>query len=685
MKIHSLILISLFSFLVSTSVFSQTPGEWTWMSGDTISGRSPVYGIQGVPSIFNHPPSVYEGCEWTDSLGNFWFYGGINSDSTGMIYTYGDLWKFNPLTNEWTWVFGPGIPDQIPVYGTLRVAAATNYPGAKCFGPISATDHNGIFWMYGGYEHSNSKFYSDLWSYDPSTNMWTWMSGQTSNLYVGSFGVQGVPSLLNFPPSKQECNAGWVDANNNVWIFGGQISIGDGNDLWKFDVQTYEWTWMKGDSTSNAIGVYGVKGVPDPANTPDSRQVYCKWTDSDNNFWIFGGAGHNDLWRYEVSTNQWTWMTGSSGSGGSEFVDSLCHPSSLNTPSGRTENRAAWKDTCDNLITFGGFGKNDLWSYNRFTNKWSKLFQGPASNVGSYGIKGVSSSTNTPGDKGGASAWVDANHNLWMFGGITGIVGYMNDMWRYVPDPACQGCVAINPIAIFNSPDHVICPGTCTDFQNLSSLATSYIWIFPGGNPATSVDVNPTNICYNSPGNYDVTLIASNAFGSDTLTLSNYVTVFPSPPPQGVLQNGDTLSANQGSTSYQWYFNGNIISGATIYFYIAPASGNYSVVATDENGCEVEAVINNVIANTNQLAMSSWQLAIVPNPVTSTIDIQGLENKTADEINIFNVFGEKVFSTVHCKLPIAIPIAIGNKFSPGIYWVEVVSGGKTFRADFVKE
>src|SRR6185436_1277640 len=189
-----------FSFLIFNSVFSQTPCECTCMSGDTISNQPAVYGTQVVPSILNHPPTVYEGCEWTDSNGNFWFYGGIHSDNTG-IYTYGDLWKFDPLTLEWTWVFGPGIPDQLPVYGTLRVPAATNYPGAKCFGPISTTDHNGIFWMYGGYEHSNSKFYSDLWSYDPSTNIWTWMSGQTANLYTGMFGVKGIPSPLNSPPA----------------------------------------------------------------------------------------------------------------------------------------------------------------------------------------------------------------------------------------------------------------------------------------------------------------------------------------------------------------------------------------------------------------------------------------------------------------------------------------------------
>ena len=63
------------------------------------------------------------------------------------------------------------------------------------------------------------------------------------------------------------------------------------------------------------------------------------------------------------------------------------------------------------------------------------------------------------------------------------------------------------PLALFTSPNH-ICPGTCTDFVNLSQNATTYQWTFTGANPSVSVDANPTNICYNSPGNYAVTLIA---------------------------------------------------------------------------------------------------------------------------------------------------------------------------------
>jgi hypothetical protein len=235
------------------------------------------------------------------------------------------------------------------------------------------------------------------------------------------------------------------------------------------------------------------------------------------------------------------------------------------------------------------------------------------------------------------------------------------------------------------SGNQFLCPGTCTDFLNLSVNATTYQWNFPGGNPVSSTAANPTNICYVTPGNFDVTLIASNSVGSDTLTLANYITVYPAPPAQGILQSGDTLFANPVSLSYQWYFNGVVIPAATNYFYVAPVSGNYSVIASDANDCEVEAVINNVIANTNQLARdSNWQLAVVPNPVIDKFKIQKSEVRsgTAVEISIMNVLGEKIYDDNFYSEEVTVDC---RNFPSGIYYLELSFDKKTFRTKFLKQ
>jgi len=248
-------------------------------------------------------------------------------------------------------------------------------------------------------------------------------------------------------------------------------------------------------------------------------------------------------------------------------------------------------------------------------------------------------------------------------------------------------CSAVLPTAGIDGNPIRLCPGTCTGFQNLSTNATSYQWSFPGGSPSSSTDAFPNNICYSTPGSYDVQLIAFNANGSDTLFLANFVTVYPYPPLQSITQSGDTLFAIAGATAYQWYYNGNIISGATDYFYIATASGDYNVVATDANGCEVEAVIYNVVAGLTH-TITGDGVILFPNPVDDKVIIHKLKVKSeaAFEISIYNMVGEMVMAVdlpiAYCLLP-TFSIDV-RALPPGLYYIEITTSEKIFRNKFIK-
>ncbi len=240
----------------------------------------------------------------------------------------------------------------------------------------------------------------------------------------------------------------------------------------------------------------------------------------------------------------------------------------------------------------------------------------------------------------------------------------------------------ILPVAIFSSPNH-ICPGTCTNFTNHSLHGVSYLWTFTGANPSVSTDVDPTNICYNTPGTYSVSLIATNATGSDTLTLNNYITVYPYPAPQGIAQNGDTLFANQGAVSYQWYHTGVLIPGATDYFYVADASGDFNVVATDANGCEVEAAIFDVVAGV-QSDVSALKFEVYPNPVNEELEIRNLKLGAGATISIYNVLGKQVLDFQTSGIQHAISLNV-SALSSGMYCLEVSSSETIFHTKFVKQ
>jgi hypothetical protein len=194
-------------------------------------------------------------------------------------------------------------------------------------------------------------------------------------------------------------------------------------------------------------------------------------------------------------------------------------------------------------------------------------------------------------------------------------------------------------------------------------------------------------------------MIATGPMGSDTLLLSNFITVYPFPAPQGISKSGDTLSALPGATSYQWYYNGSIIPGATNYFYVASQSGDYNVVATDYNGCEVEAVINDVIAGlTPPLSKGEGSgVRSYPNPVQDKLYVTcykpallggaaaGLTG-TAIDISIYNVLAEKIYSADYPDPSNENPIIIGcEHFPSGVYYLELVSNNNLYRIKFMKQ
>jgi PKD repeat protein len=663
---------------------SAQSGMWTWVKGNSPA----VFGTMGVSSPLNNPEQVYEGCEWTDQNGNFWLFGNSYSE----INT---LWKYNPVTNEWTWMNGSQTPNDPGNYGVMGVPSPLNQPRGRGFGCLSWVDNNNNLWMYGGSTNPSTNNH-DLWKYDIATNEWTWMSGSQLLYVAPSFGTMGVPDPSNFPGGRYESNATWSDSSGMLWFFGSAFFDASGNyrtrnDMWTYNTNTNEWTWMNGPSAIDDPGSYGTQGVSSPSNVPPARACYTKFKSKDGAYYIFGGRSYsggtlNDLWKYERSTNEWTWVSGSQYGTGSAVYSNICEMDSMAIPDNRQENRVCWTDKDGSFWLFGGTGsgdRNDLWKYCPPTNEWSfikgSMFTGATVN---FGTQGVAAITNDPGARNGSHSWYDGNNKLYLYSGA----GQVNDLWTFEVDDSCAFCLSSAlPVALFSAPHH-ICPGTCTDFTNLSLNATSYLWTFSGANPSTSIDANPVSICYNTPGSYAVSLIATNANGSDTITLNNYITVYPYPPPQGISQNGDTLFANAGAVSYQWYHSGLSISGATDYFYVATEGGDFNVVATDANGCEVEAVINDVIADVSQSGVNGTGIMISPNPVRDKIliTLPAFADGKVD-IGVYNLLGEKVLALQQNDIGKGTSLQVDvSQLPSSMYFLEVRNMEKKLRAKFLK-
>lgn len=241
------------------------------------------------------------------------------------------------------------------------------------------------------------------------------------------------------------------------------------------------------------------------------------------------------------------------------------------------------------------------------------------------------------------------------------------------------------PSANFYLADPTICQSSCVSFVNNSISGTSYHWNFIGGIPSTSNSENPGLICYNSPGQFAVQLIATNALGTDTLTQLQYVTVSPSPTGLNVVQSGDTLWANAGYNSYQWFFETDSILGATSQFYIASADGNYGLVVGNSNGCLSGVNIPNVVTATNELISNSGAF-VYPNPNNGEFELAfSAFGKTIATIDLINSIGQNV---IHKTIEITsgvnkLPID-GKLLENGIYSLRIISGNQVIVRQILK-
>jgi hypothetical protein len=76
--------------------------------------------------------------------------------------------------------------------------------------------------------------------------------------------------------------------------FDATSNVGSINDLWKYNISSDTWTWVGGSNTISAHGVYGTLGVAAASNIPGARGGSMIWVDSSNNRVWLFGGGGLD-------------------------------------------------------------------------------------------------------------------------------------------------------------------------------------------------------------------------------------------------------------------------------------------------------------------------------------------------------------------------------------------------------
>jgi hypothetical protein len=237
------------------------------------------------------------------------------------------------------------------------------------------------------------------------------------------------------------------------------------------------------------------------------------------------------------------------------------------------------------------------------------------------------------------------------------------------------------PAVSLASSDTLFCGKECLDFYDLSTNnPTSWQWFFPGADSTTSNEQNPTGICYNAYGSFDVTLIACNGAGCDSLHLVNFINEFQPPPVPAITINFDTLFSTT-AYSYQWYNGSGIITGATNQYYVFTQLGSYYVIISDSNGCASSSVV--IYTDVPEIHGGDHEIFINPNPNAGHFEvlISDLKGKI-DYCNFYDVTGRMLFNCALLRTNRGYKIDLPEPAN-GIYFMRIKMGNQMWNKKIV--
>jgi hypothetical protein len=229
-------------------------------------------------------------------------------------------------------------------------------------------------------------------------------------------------------------------------------SSGDRGDLWRFGLSTLQWAWMTGSSTGPQQGIsLGGYGTTSTIDTPGTRVAASMVANTAATFiYLFGGSGNGNvdttttgyldqLWRYTVSNNQWTWLMGSSIQYSGSGVPT--YPSLAGLTGATTETTPGARgffgmtiDTLDRIWIAGGIFfdtpvlARDIWMYSTTSSEWRWVGgQSSQSTAISTVTMEIYSTTYSFGSRHFTQLASDDYNNIMLFGGLGS--AYLGDIW----------------------------------------------------------------------------------------------------------------------------------------------------------------------------------------------------------------------------------------------------------------
>jgi tRNA A-37 threonylcarbamoyl transferase component Bud32 len=429
----------LLQVLIGT-LFAVSKAQWTWVGGSQTLNLPPSFQQLLVESPGNSPGGVDMGSVTNGTF--IYVFGGDTSPPILSNY----LWRFNIQTRMWSVISAPS--SATANFGLRGVFSTTAHPAAK-YGAVVFLDKplNSLF-VFGG-TLSFTETENTMFELNFGSLMWRWIHGTNTTMDQGNFGVLGIESHSNIPPSRAYSAYFYDELTKTAHVYGGRDTGDRGRaDHWVYSVTNNTWTWIHGVQQTDARGIYGETGVGTPQTRPGARiSASFAYDEIRRIFYFYGGAGASeiddrgyptDLWQYEPDRNIWTFLGGNR-----DGVQRLNYGTR-----GVTQNGTFPRSRYGGSMVVDSFGQkvylfsgkrdffqnswmNDLWVLDTKSFLWTWISGLNSYNpTGRYGTMGVASPLNNPPPRSWSMfVFLNETREILLYGGYR--LEYLADLWLY--------------------------------------------------------------------------------------------------------------------------------------------------------------------------------------------------------------------------------------------------------------
>lgn len=244
---------------------------------------------------------------------------------------------------------------------------------------------------------------------------------------------------------------------------------------------------------------------------------------------------------------------------------------------------------------------------------------------------------------------------------------------------ADQFTILKKDVVLAGLPDLTICEGETVDVAALfsgGSLDMNYAWSNSGSTDSV-VSLSPATTT-------QYTLTVTDNLTGQVETTNFTINVISFPPIVVTEPLPGTLAGPTGTGyMYQWYVNGNLISGATSQYYQPIVDGNYSVLVTNTStGCSDMSDEYQFPSSLGLSDKSSNAFALYPNPADEQITITLPEGLKDHKYVITDVAGKEVARGELKKDGMTVPV---KGLPTGMYYIVLNGEAGDLKSSFAKK